>query len=129
MSTVWITGGGSGIGKALALSFASDGWNVVISGRNPQRLQEVCNLSSKIRSVICDITNQNEVEQSQSEIGAIELAVLNAGDYRPGPTPAFSSRATPRECNLTFQNNLPQIYSGVHLSNKQGLDLGDNLLH
>jgi short-subunit dehydrogenase len=90
MSTVWITGGGSGIGKALAISFASDGWDVVVSGRNQQRLQKVCDLSSKIRSVICDITNQDEVESSQAEIGSIDLAVLNAGDYHPGPTSSCS---------------------------------------
>ena len=48
METVWITGGGSGIGKALALSFAADGWDVAISGRTAMRLREVQSLSSKI---------------------------------------------------------------------------------
>jgi len=86
VSTVWITGGGSGIGKALALSFASDGWDVVISGRDQQRLQEVCELSSQIRSVVCDITNEDEVASVQPEFGVIDLAVLNAGNYQPGPT-------------------------------------------
>ena len=90
MSTVWITGGGSGIGKALALSFATDGWDVVISGRNHKRLQEVCNLSPQIRAVDCDITNEADVLSAQPEIGAIDMAVLNAGDYRPGPTHACS---------------------------------------
>ena len=90
MSTVWITGGGSGIGKALALSFATDGWDVVISGRNHKRLQEVCNLSPQIRAVDCDITNEDDVLLAQPEIGAIDMAVLNAGDYRPGPTHACS---------------------------------------
>jgi len=90
VSTVWITGGGSGIGKALALSFATDGWDVVISGRNHKRLQEVCNLSPQIRAVDCDITNEDDVLLAQPEIGAIDMAVLNAGDYRPGPTHACS---------------------------------------
>jgi NAD(P)-dependent dehydrogenase (short-subunit alcohol dehydrogenase family) len=90
VSTVWITGGGSGIGKALALSFATDGWDVVISGRNHKRLQEVCNLSPQIRAVDCDITNEADVLSAQPEIGAIDMAVLNAGDYRPGPTHACS---------------------------------------
>jgi len=120
MSTVWITGGGSGIGKALALSFASDGWNVVISGRNPQRLQEVCNLSSKIRSVICDITNQNEVEQSQSEIGAIELAVLNAGDYRPGPTLACSTNEHRSIFEVNYFGTLNCIHAVLPEMKKQG---------
>ncbi len=88
MSTVWITGGGSGIGKALALSFSSDGWDVVISGRNKERLQRVCDLTSKIRMVVCDIKNKDEVLLAQSKIGQIDLALLNAGDYWPGLTSA-----------------------------------------
>jgi short-subunit dehydrogenase len=90
VSTVWITGGGSGIGKALALSFCSDGWDVVISGRDQQRLQKVCELSPQIRSVVCDIKNEDEVLSAQPKIGPIDLAVLNAGDYWPGLTYACS---------------------------------------
>ena len=90
MSTVWITGGGSGIGKALALSFATDGWDVVISGRDQKRLQEVCDLSPQIRAVVCNISNEDAVLSAKPEIGAIDLAVLNAGDYRPGSTHACS---------------------------------------
>ena len=98
MSTVWITGGGSGIGKALALSFCYDGWDVVISGRNQQRLQKVSRLSQQIRSVVCDIKNEDEVFAAQSKIGIIDLALLNAGDYWPGPT---------NECS---QNDHRQIF-------------------
>jgi short-subunit dehydrogenase len=90
VSTVWITGGGSGIGKALALSFCSDGWDVVISGRDQQRLQKVCELSPQIRSVVCDIRNEDEVLSVQPKIGPIDLALLNAGDYWPGLTYACS---------------------------------------
>ena len=39
--TVWITGGSSGIGKALALKFSSLGANLVISSRNPDQLNLV----------------------------------------------------------------------------------------
>ncbi|WP_214711473.1 MULTISPECIES: 2,4-dienoyl-CoA reductase [unclassified Exiguobacterium] len=40
MKTIWITGGSSGMGKAMALKFKTEGWNVAISGRNEERLQE-----------------------------------------------------------------------------------------
>ena len=90
MSTVWITGGGSGIGKALALSFGFDGWDVVISGRDQQRLQKVCELSPQIRSVVCDIKDEVAVSSAQPKIGPIDMAVLNAGDYWPGLTYACS---------------------------------------
>jgi short-subunit dehydrogenase len=93
MKTVWITGGGSGIGKALALSFAADGWDVVISGRTEIRLREVQKLSSKIRVIVCDITKEIEIQTAQKEIGPIDVAILNAGDYNPEPTSKISIKS------------------------------------
>ena len=90
MGKVWITGGGSGIGKALALTFVNDGWDVIISGRNKRRLKSVSDLSSNIQAEACDITNQNEVKSILPKIGSIDIAILNAGDYWPGATNACS---------------------------------------
>ena len=39
--TIWITGGSTGIGKALAIKFASMGWNVAISARREGPLKEI----------------------------------------------------------------------------------------
>jgi len=86
MKRVWITGGGSGIGKALALSYAQDGWDVIISGRDHQKLDDVCEQSSHIQAIVCDITLTASVATCIESIGLLDLAVLNAGDYRPGPT-------------------------------------------
>ncbi len=86
MSTVWITGGGSGIGRELALSFSKDGWDVVITGRNEDRLKEVSALSPGIRIMACDITRTDQVQTTVDTIKKIDLAILNAGDYQPGPS-------------------------------------------
>ena len=40
--TIWITGGSTGIGKALAIKFAKKGWNVAISARRENLLKETC---------------------------------------------------------------------------------------
>ena len=41
--TIWITGGSTGIGKALAIKFASNGWNVAVSARRLELLNELSN--------------------------------------------------------------------------------------
>ena len=41
--TIWITGGSTGIGKALAIKFATEGWNVAISARRENLLKEISN--------------------------------------------------------------------------------------
>ena len=38
---IWITGGSSGIGKALAYKFANEGWQVAISARREELLTEI----------------------------------------------------------------------------------------
>ena len=42
MKKIWITGGSTGIGKALALKFAKEGWQVAISARRENLLNQIC---------------------------------------------------------------------------------------
>ncbi|MEG3619641.1 SDR family NAD(P)-dependent oxidoreductase [Magnetovibrio sp. PR-2] len=86
MKRIWITGGGSGIGKALAWIYADDGWDVFISGRNPNKLKTAADYAPNIHPHPCDITDPDGVAACISAIGDLDVAVLNAGDYRPGPT-------------------------------------------
>lgn len=120
MKTVWITGGGSGIGKALALSFAVDGWDVVISGRTEIRLKEVQSLSSKIRVIVCDITNKLEVQAAQREIGQIDVAILNAGDYRPEATSRISIKAHQNIFDVNYFGTLKCIQAIMPQMKKSG---------
>jgi short-subunit dehydrogenase len=120
MKTVWITGGGSGIGKALALSYATDGWDVVISGRTEIRLREVQNSSSKIRVVVCDITNKIEVQAAQKKIGPIDVAILNAGDYKPEPTSKISIKTHQDIFDVNYFGTLKCIQAIMPKMKKKG---------
>ena len=51
--TIWITGGSTGIGKALAIKFASKGWNVAVSARRAQLLNELSNTYENIFLLKC----------------------------------------------------------------------------
>ena len=52
---IWITGGGTGIGKAVAIKFANQGWNVAISGRRENILKEVEGINPNIKSFPLDV--------------------------------------------------------------------------
>ena len=87
--TAWITGGGSGIGRCLALGLSRQGYRVVITGRNRQRLEAVAAEADAgtILPKAADVTRPEElarvVAQIETECGGIDMAVLNAGDYTP----------------------------------------------
>jgi NAD(P)-dependent dehydrogenase (short-subunit alcohol dehydrogenase family) len=86
--TIWITGGGSGIGRALARSFAHDGHRVAISGRGDASLAETA--ASDPAAIHChplDVTDCTAVDRTIDAVersqGPIDIAVLNAAAYEP----------------------------------------------
>lgn len=93
----WITGGGSGIGRSLALALSRDGWRVAISGRDPDKLAHVCadDPAGRLIAAPLDVTDAEAVSRAVRDIeaqhGAVELAVLNAGDYQPMALDQFDS--------------------------------------
>ena len=58
--TIWITGGSTGIGKALAIKFANEGWNVAISARRENLLKELSEKFENIYDFSLDVTNKND---------------------------------------------------------------------
>jgi len=82
-----ITGGSSGIGKALALQYGLLGARVVITGRNIDKLQETTVELQKagisIVGIPCDSSLEKEtrlmVEQVKNQFGQIDLLINNAG--------------------------------------------------
>lgn len=86
---IWITGGGSGIGREMALLYAREGHDVVISGRTEDKLKDVVvaaeaeQLRGKVRALVFDVTNAGEVESARNRLnlifGYLDLVILNAG--------------------------------------------------
>ena len=87
--SVWITGGGSGIGRCLALELSRQGHRVVISGRDGDRLAAVAAEvgDGSILPKAADVTRLEDlnrvVAEIEAEAGPINRAVLNAGAYTP----------------------------------------------
>ena len=112
--SVWITGGGSGIGRALARSFAGDGYRVAISGRRMDALSETA--AGSPTTIVChplDVTDAAATDwviaAIESSLGPIDLAVLNAGTYEPLWVADFD-RDTFRR---TIETNLTGIANAV----------------
>jgi len=61
---IWITGASSGIGKSLAIIFANNGWEVAISARNTEKLNEICKHNSNIHAFPLDVLKEDECEKT-----------------------------------------------------------------
>ena len=71
---VLVTGGGSGLGKAVAARFSAGGADVIITGRNAGRLAQTA-AELGVKAVSCDATDPGQVAGMAAEVGG-ELDVL-----------------------------------------------------
>ena len=85
--TIWITGGSTGIGKALAIKFASEGWNVAISARRAELLDELSNSYENISGFPLDVTNKEKCKEVFNEIKNkfedIDICFFSTGTWDP----------------------------------------------
>ena len=103
--TAIVTGGGSGIGKGIALAFAEEGCNVVLAGRTMSRLEqaatEVRALGVECLAVGCDVTDEAQVmalfAQTMSSFGRLDILVNSSGAFDDAPL---------EELTLTQWNNV-----------------------
>jgi len=83
---IWITGASSGIGKALAEKFASEGWKVAASARRKEILDKMSS-HENIFSYPLDVTNQDQIKISFEKIiedfNGLDLCVFSSGTYDP----------------------------------------------
>ncbi len=99
MQTIWITGGSSGIGFAVAKKFLEKNWRVIISSRNEEKLKQAVDKlkhlvnKKEIYYKVCDVTNHNDVKDAvafiENELSQINIALLNAAAYSPNRTQEF----------------------------------------
>lgn len=82
-----ITGGATGIGKALALGLSAQGMRVVIASTSRERLEaavaEITATGADARAIVCDVTDRDAVRRLASEVeeamGPVDLLCANAG--------------------------------------------------
>jgi len=117
----WITGGGTGIGRALAMQLAADGWQVVVSGRRAEPLRETASQApDAIHPWPLDVTDLPAVRRAVAEIearhGPIVLAVLNAGMYQPVKLDRFKAEVLAEHMQVNYQgvvNGMDALLPGM----------------
>jgi NAD(P)-dependent dehydrogenase (short-subunit alcohol dehydrogenase family) len=100
--TIVVTGGGSGLGKAMTTYFLELGAQVVITSRNEDKLNRVKgeledSTGGKILAVPCDVRHYDQVEAlvtaSMEAFGSVDVLVNNAAGNFISPTERLSSNA------------------------------------
>ena len=85
--TIWITGGSTGIGKALAIKFADEGWNVAISARRIELLNELSEKYENISSFQLDVTDKLRCQEVFNNIKEkyenIDICFFSTGTWDP----------------------------------------------
>jgi 3-hydroxybutyrate dehydrogenase len=80
-----VTGGGSGVGEAIARMLVAEGAAVHICGRRMAALQAVADDCPGITAHQCDITDEASVITMFQAIGPLDIVVANAGASESGP--------------------------------------------
>lgn len=100
--TIIITGGGTGLGKAMTRYFLTLGANLVITSRKLDVLQKTADeleaeTGGKVLAVQCDVRNYEEVEKmveaSVAKFGTVDVLLNNAAGNFISPTERLSHRA------------------------------------
>lgn len=123
-AAVWVTGGGSGLGRAMALEFARRGADVAVSGRREDRLVEVVGrieaLGRRGLAVPCDCADEASVEAAVARVveafGRLDVVVANAGFSVAGPVARLSADDWRRQLDvnvvgaaITARHALPHL--------------------
>ena len=84
--TILITGGTAGIGLEAAKQFLANGANVIITGRNQERLNAAKNMFPALTAIQSDVAKEEDARSLFSqiiELGGIDILYNNAGVMSP----------------------------------------------
>ncbi|WP_071674018.1 SDR family NAD(P)-dependent oxidoreductase [Nioella nitratireducens] len=110
---VLITGGGTGVGAALARGFAQAGADVVVAGRREEPLAKVAAEAKTIRPVVADVRDEASVRAMFETAGPCDVVIANAGAASSSPFAETSLDA--------FQAMMAVNLTGTFLTFREGL--------
>ena len=115
MKNIWITGASSGIGKALAIKFANEGWQVAASARRESLLKELSNQYTNIQSFPLDVTDSDKCKSVFKDIvdkfQNIEICVFGTGIHDPQSEKKFNLEKIKKIMEVNFFGTMNSINS------------------
>ena len=112
---IFVSGASKGIGLAIALRFASQGFNVAISARNQDSLTRIQQSHPNIQTVRADMANKAEVENVarwlNESFGPLDVLVNNVGRFIPGQIHTESDE-------LIEELMMTNLYSNYYLTKR-----------
>jgi len=116
--TALVTGGGSGIGLAVARAFVDEGARVAITGRQEARLRQAAEslqAADRLFFYTADVAQEEQVQELvrrvQETLGPIDILINNAGLNVPSRT---FRELTPENWRLLMRANLDSAYYCIH---------------
>jgi NAD(P)-dependent dehydrogenase (short-subunit alcohol dehydrogenase family) len=130
--TAVITGGNSGIGNATAKKLKDLGANVVISGRNPQAVENAAN-ELGVMGVVADQAILRDIDalvgQVKEQFGSVDVLFINAGVAAFAPVEHLSEEQFDATMNVNFkgafftlQKFLPILREGASVINLSSIN-------
>lgn len=128
-AAVWITGGGSGLGRAMAVEFGRQGALVAVSGRREDALAEVLadleRIGARALAVPCDVTDEASVAAAVARVveafGKLDVCVANAGFSVKGRVEALSADDWRRQLDVNVVGAAITARHAIpHLRHTQG---------
>ena len=112
---IWITGASSGIGKALSIKFAQEGWIVAASARREGLLQELNRINQNIHSFPLDVTNPEQCKKVFENIikkfSDIEISIFGTGIHDPNSEKKFNLEKIREIMEVNYFGTLNSINS------------------
>jgi len=80
VKTALITGGGRGIGRAIALAFAREGLRIAVAARTAEQVEQVAHeIGNGAIALVCDVADPHSVAVMFERVGDVDILVNNAG--------------------------------------------------
>ena len=114
---IWITGASSGIGKALSLKFAKEGWLVAASARRENLLKELNQENENIHPFPLDVTNVDQCKKVFNDIiekfKNVEISIFCTGIHDPKSEKEFNLKKIKEIMEVNYfgtMNSIDAIY-------------------